>query len=118
MYAMLGTRPDIAYTVSVMSQFHSNPNQTHWNILKRTFQYLKETIELGILYGNMNELKLERFSNSDWRGNINSRKSTNGYIFKLRNGAISWSSILQQTIALSIMEVEYIVVTYLAKEVI
>src|SRR5579871_6115728 len=94
MYAMLGTRPDIAYTVSVISQFHSNPNQTHWNILKQTFQYLKETIELGILYGNMNELKLERFSNSDWGENINSRKSTSRYIFKLGNGAISWSSVL------------------------
>ena len=52
MYTMLGTRPDIAYTVSIISQFHSNPNQEHWNILKRTFRYLKETINLGIIYGN------------------------------------------------------------------
>src|SRR5579871_3315536 len=83
MYTMLGIRLDITYTVSVISQFHLNPNQTHWNILKQTFQYLKETIELGILYGNMNELKLERFSNSDWGENINSRKSTSGYISNL-----------------------------------
>src|SRR5579871_2506756 len=64
-YIILGTRPDIAYIVSVISQFHLNPNQTHWNILKQTFRYLKETIELGILYRNMNELKLEGFSDSD-----------------------------------------------------
>src|SRR5579871_6230729 len=118
MYAMLRTRPDIAYTVSVISQFHLNPNQTYWNILKRTFRYLKETIELGILYGNMNELKLEGFSDSDWGGNINSRKSTSGYIFKLGNRVVSWSSVLQQTTALSTMEAEYIAVTHSAKEAI
>src|SRR5579871_4736947 len=66
----------------------------------------------------MNKLKLEGFSDSDWGGNINSRKSTSEYIFKLGNRAVSWSSILQQTIALSIIEAEYIAVTYSAKEAI
>ena len=66
----------------------------------------------------MNELKLEGFSDSDWGGNINSRKSTSRYIFKLGNGAVSWSSVLQQTIALLIIEAKYMAVTHSAKEVI
>ena len=64
----------------------------------------------------MNELKLEGFSDSDWGGNIDTRKSTSGYIFKLGNGVTSWSSKLQPTIALSTMEAEYMAATHSAKE--
>ena len=114
MYAMIETRPDIAFAVSTLSQFASNPNEEHWKALKHVFRYLKGTMSLGITYGG--DGSLVGYTDSDWAGDAATRKSTSGYLFKLANGAISWSSKRQPTVALSSCEAEYMAMTQGVKE--
>jgi hypothetical protein len=64
MYAMLGTRPDIAYTVSVISRFSANPIEAYINAIKRVFRYLKDTLFIGFVFRG--ELQLfSGYINSD-----------------------------------------------------
>lgn len=50
MFAMLGTRPDIAYSVSVVSCYSSNPDLGRWQVVKKIFRYLRGTINLKLTY--------------------------------------------------------------------
>lgn len=107
-YLMIGSRPDIAYSVSKLSQFMDAYDKTHWTAVKHILRYLKGTLDLGIAYQRNGTNKLEGFCDSDYAGDQNTRRSTSGYIFMLNGGAVSWSSKLQQIIALSTTEAEYI----------
>ena len=57
MYAMLGTRPDIAFAVTTLSQFSSNPGYPHWLALKRVLRYLRGTIDYKLVYGGVDMLQ-------------------------------------------------------------
>lgn len=107
-YLMIGSRPDIAYSVGKLSQFMDSYDHTHWRAVKHLFRYLKNTMDLKITYYKDGTNKLEGFCDSDYAGDQESRKSTSGYIFMLNGGAVSWSSKLQRIIALSTTEAEYI----------
>jgi hypothetical protein len=115
MYAMMGTRPDIAFAVSVVSRFASNPDQSHWLAVQQIFRYLRGTIDYELVYsGSLSSLV--GYTDSDWAGDTDTRRSTSGYIFNLGSGAITWSSKRQPTISLSICEAEYIRQTQATKE--
>ena len=114
MYAMLGSRPDIAYTVGLVSSFSTNPGNEHWTAVKRIFRYLAGTKALGIVYGTSRICG--GLTDSDWGGS-NDRRSTSGYVFLLNGGAISWASRKQSVVALSSMEAEYMGITQAVKEV-
>lgn len=117
MYAMLGTRPDIAFAVSVVSRYSSNPTEAHYAAVKRIFRYLRATIHWHLTYkGPLQDLI--GYTDSDWAGDHDTRRSTSGYIYNLGSGAISWSSKRQATVALSTCEAEYIGQTQAAKEAI
>jgi len=119
MYAMTQTRPDIAYAVSTLSQFAHNPNEIHWKALKRVFRYICGTLDVSIEYGlksTCERLKLLGYSDSDWAGDVDLRKSTSGYVFQLANGPVSWSSKRQKTVALSFCEAEYMALMKATKE--
>ena len=115
MYAMVATRTDIA--VSVVSQFMSKPSPMHWAVVKRILRYLKGTLDVKLCLGGM-ALTLKGYCDADWSGDVNSRRSTTGYVFFLGQGAISWSSKRQPTIALSTIETKYMAVSQSAKEAI
>ena len=100
MYAMLGTRPDIAFAVSVVSRYASNPTDTHHSAVKRIFRYLRATVQWHLTYKGPLE-DLVGYTDSDWAGDHGTRKSTSGYVYNLGSGAISWSSKRQATVALS-----------------
>ncbi|XP_070023085.1 secreted RxLR effector protein 161-like [Nicotiana sylvestris] len=87
MYAMRSTRPDICYTVGLVSRYQSNLGRYHWKAVKRIFRYLKGTVDYSIYYSG-NDL-YKRYTNADWVGDRNDRKSTSGYAFLLNGGAIS-----------------------------
>lgn len=88
MYAMLGTRPDIAFAVSVVSRYGSNPTPAHWTTVKRIFRYLRGTATMELTYqGNL--CSLTGYTDSDWAGDHDTRRSTSGYVFSLGSGAIS-----------------------------
>ena len=115
MYAMLGTRPDIAYTVGLVSQFNHSPQPEHWVAVKRIFRYLAGTRELKIQYGSSNHSGA--YSDADW-GAGQDRKSIGGFVFLLNGGTKSWASKKQTSIALSTTEAEYMAMTQASKEII
>lgn len=99
MYAMLGTRPNLAFSVSVISRYASNPNPSHWQAVKPILRFIRGTLSLE--FSN-----LQGYTNADWAGDLDTRRSTSGYIFNVGSGAISWSSKQQPTVALSSCEAE------------
>ena len=116
MFSMVETRPDIAFATSLVSRFAKNPSHQHTEAVKTILKYLKGSKHRGITYGGDEELKIEGYSDSDWAGDKDSRKSTSGFIFMLNGGPISWCSKRQLTVALSSTEAEYIALTLAAKE--
>ena len=115
MYAILGTRPDLAYAVSVVSRYASRPNNSHWQAVKRIFRYIKETLDLELTFKGPLE-SLAGYTDADWDGDLDTRRSTSEFLFNLRSGAISWSSKRQPTMALSSCETEYMGQTQAIKE--
>jgi hypothetical protein len=90
MYVMVATRPDIAHAVGVVSSFMHNPGRPHWNGVKHIFKYLVGTQDYSIKFGPNEPLGPVGFTNSDYAGCLDTRKSTSGYFFRFGTGAISW----------------------------
>lgn len=107
MYAMLCTRLDIAYVVSVTSKYQSDPGEKHWSAVKTILKYLRRTKDLILNYGG-SELKIDGYSHFDFQSNMDDRKSTFRFIFTCNEGAISWKSSKQSTTVDSNTEAEYI----------
>jgi len=102
------SRPDIAFAVNAVSKYLSKHNATHWRAVKRIFAYLQGTINYGIGYASGgSEAKLIGFSDVDYAGDIETQKSTTGYVFCLANGAVTWSSQRQRLVTLSTTGAEY-----------
>jgi hypothetical protein len=118
MYVMVGTRPDLAFAVALVSKFCSNPSTTHWLAVKRIFRYLKGTANYGIEYQATRADQLIGYCDSDWGNDNTDRRSIGGYVHLLAGGAISWKSKKQNTVALSSTEAEYMATTQAAKEAI
>jgi hypothetical protein len=89
MYAMVATRPNIAHAVGVISRFMYNPGRLHWNEVKHIFRYLVGTQDHDITFGLDKPSSLVGFTDSDYAGCYDTRKSTSGYFFKFGHGAIS-----------------------------
>lgn len=117
-YASIGTRPDISAAVGVLSQFMSNPSSEHWTGVKRILRYLKGTLTFGLKFIASKNFSLVGYSDADWAGDINSRKSTSGYLFRIGDATVSWRSKKQAVIALSSTEAEYIALSSAAQEAI
>ena len=107
LYAALGTRPDIAFTVTRLSRFNSDPTEEHLRYAKYVLRYLKGTKSLQICYDGSSNASLIGYSDSDWDENKDDRHSTLGQVFTMANGTISWASQCQKTVALSVGESEY-----------
>ena len=114
MYATVGTRPDLAFAVSTVSQFMGKVGPSHWMAVKRILMYLKGILKLKLSFGG-NDIFLVGFCDADWAGNTNGRRSTTGYVFFVGRGAISWKCKKQSTIALSTMEAEYMATSQCTK---
>ena len=115
MYAMLCTRPDIAYAVSIVSRFQANPGREHWQTVKSILKYLRRTKDMILVYGN-GELKVDGYTDSDFQSDVDDRRSISGFVFTLNGGAVSWKSSKQSTTADSTTEAEYIAASEAAKE--
>lgn len=123
MYLAIATRPDIAYTVSVLSRFNSNPGPEHWKAVKHLFGYLKGTMDYSLTYSpspspSPSKERFEVYSDADHGGNPDTGKSTSAYVIKMGTGAVSWSSKLQSIVALSTTEAEYVSAVSAASEAI
>lgn len=107
LYAAHGTRPDIAFAVSLVSRFNNNPGKPHWNAVKRIFRYLKGTNSFELEFSKDANKGVFGYCDADWAGDIDSRRSMTGYIFKFQGGPITWGTKKQATVALSTAEAEY-----------
>jgi len=107
MYLMNCTRPDIAYAVSKLSRYTSNPGKDHWTAIIRVLRYLRHTQNYGLYYTRYPAV-LEGYSDANWISDTNDSKSTSGYVFTLGGAAVSWKSSKQTCIARSTMESEFI----------
>ncbi|KAK6118021.1 hypothetical protein DH2020_048236 [Rehmannia glutinosa] len=101
---LTASRPDILHAVCLCARFQSNPKESHMSAVKRIFRYLKGTIQYGLFYPKNENFSLKGYSDSDYAGNIDDRKSTTSYVFTLCGSCISWKSQLQHIVALSTTE--------------
>ena len=83
MHAQVCTRPDIAYAIRMLGRYLSNPGKDHWKAVKRVMRYLQRTKDYMLTYRRSDHLEIIGYSDSDFAGCLDSRKSTSGYIFML-----------------------------------
>ena len=116
MYAMMGTRPDITFGMSMVTQFIDNLGWVHWEAVKRIFCYLKGTKDYELVYGGERK-DLTGFVDADGASQEH-RYAILGYVFMVDGGAVSWSLKKQELVTLLTMEAEYMAATHTAKEAI
>ena len=82
-YAMIYTRPEIAFSIGPISQYVEDLGVQHWSIIKRIMGYLQGTATHGVYYSpNTNgDTQVVGYCNSDWVGELDGCKSTTGYFF-------------------------------------
>ncbi|KAH9704742.1 Integrase catalytic domain-containing protein [Citrus sinensis] len=119
-YAMVCTKPDLAYGIGVLSRFMSNPGKHHWHAAKWMLRYLKGTGGHGIVYGRVDKSsdQVQGYVDSEFAGDLDKMRSITGYVYTLCGGAVSWKASLQSIVALSITEAEYIALSEAVKEAI
>ncbi|KAA0037542.1 gag/pol protein [Cucumis melo var. makuwa] len=117
MYAMLCTRPDICFSVGMVSRYQSNSGRDHWTAVKNILKYLRRT-KYYILVYDTKDLILAGYTDFDFQTDKDARKSTSGSIVTLNGGAIVWRSVKKTCIVDSTMEVEYVAACEAAKKAI
>ena len=122
MYAAVATRPDIAAQVSVLSKHLERPADRHMAAAKRVLRYLKGTIDMTLELGKRaivdNDKMLVGYADADWAGDIDTRRSTSGYLFTVCDSTVSWRSTLQKTLATSSTNAEYIATSTATRELV
>ncbi|CAA7062683.1 unnamed protein product [Microthlaspi erraticum] len=116
MYAMIGTRPDLAYPVGVISRFMSSPVKDHWLGVKWVLRYIKGSLKTRLCYKRRSEFKIVSYCDSDYAADPDRRRSITGLVFTLGGNTITWKSGLQRVVALSTTESEYMSLTEAVKE--
>ncbi|KAK2981315.1 hypothetical protein RJ640_007016 [Escallonia rubra] len=101
------TRPDIAYAVSVVSQFMQNPKDVHLHAVYQILQYLKGSPGRGILFRKGTNMELEAYTDADYAGSLTDRRSTSGYCTFLGGNLVTWRSKKQPVVARSSSEAEF-----------
>jgi hypothetical protein len=105
---LIHTRPDITYSVGIVSRFMESPTSEHLAAVKHILRYVSGTLNLGVKYRRGEEnLCLTGFSDSDMAGDIDDRKSTSGILFYLGTSPVTWVTQKQKVVALSSCEAEY-----------
>jgi hypothetical protein len=120
MYAAITVRPDIAFIAGQLAKFCENPGPTHWKAAKRVLKYLAGTRNHGLCFNgrHIDNNLLTGYSDADYAGDSDTRRSTSGFVFVLNGAAVTWSSRRQPIVALSTMESEYIAASDASREVI
>lgn len=118
LYCSIATRPDISYPLSVLSKYTSQPREIHWQALKRVVRYLSETRTFGLSFQQVEDPKLLCYTDADYAGDHQNRRSTSGMVTFLASGPIGYKAQQQSTVALSTTEAEYIASAIAAKELV
>lgn len=109
MYLMLGSRPDISFSVNYYSRYQDKNINEVWKGLKRLLRYLKGTIDVCLKFERKsNELEMTCYVDSDWGGDSNDRRSVSGYLIKFFGNTVLWVTRKQNCVSLSSTEAELI----------
>jgi hypothetical protein len=108
MYAMVHTRPDIAFALGKLSQHMQDPSERHWTYLKALMRYVRSSLCLRLRFGRGRNPDLAVYTDADWAGQKSDRKSTSGGVAMLYGGPVCWLSKVQRSVATSSTESEYI----------
>ena len=107
MYLMNCTRLDIAYAVSKLSRYTSNPGKDHWKAIIRVLRYLRFTHDHGLNFTRYPAV-LEGYCDANWISDTKDSKSTSGFVFTLGDASVFWKSMKQTCIVRSRMESKFI----------
>ncbi len=119
LYLSTRTRPDIAYAVNNVAKFCAKPTKQHWTAVKCIMRYLNGTLDLGLLYHKEESKECVGFSDADWAGDQDDRRSMYMYMHVYISGAaVSWRSKKQSCVALSTAEAEYMALASATQEVV
>ncbi|KAI3729037.1 hypothetical protein L6452_17683 [Arctium lappa] len=116
MYAMICTRPDVSYALSMTSRYQSNPGDGHWIAVKNILKYLRRTNDSFLVYGGEEELSVKGYTDASFQTDKDDFRSQSGFVFCLNGGAVSWKSSKQATLVDSTTEAEYIAASDATKE--
>ena len=115
-YAAICTRPDLSTVVGKLGKFMQKPGNDHWVAVKRVLRYIKGTLNYGLVYRHSDTFCLYGYSDADYAGCQETRKSTSGHVFRLGGCTVSWRSKKQSIIAQSSTESEYVALCSAAQE--
>jgi len=116
MYAMISTRLDVSYALSVTSRYQFDPGESHWTAVKNILKYFRRTKDVFLVYGGEEEVIVTGYTDASFQTDKDDSKSQSGYVFTINGGAVSLKSSKQDTVADSTMEAEYFVASEAAKE--
>ena len=116
LYLSIATRPDISQAVGVASKFCAAPTEAHLTAVKRILRYLKGSLDSKIVYHQTPNTDVVGYTDANWAGDLDDRRSTSGNVFLLAGGPISWTSKRQSVVAVSTAESEYIALFHCTQE--
>ncbi|KAL0309234.1 UNVERIFIED_CONTAM: Retrovirus-related Pol polyprotein from transposon RE2 [Sesamum radiatum] len=111
------TRPDISFAVGLVSQFMDKPRSVHWEAALRILKYIKTSPGKGLLFKRHGHVKIETYSDADYAGLKDDRKSTSGYCTYVGGNLVTWRSKKQTTVARSNAEAEYRAMAHTTREI-
>lgn len=110
------TRSYIAFSVGYVSRFMKSPRKPHLEAAKKILKYINSTYDMGLFFKRKNDLVLMRYTDADFGGDMDNRRSTSGYIFLYGGTCISWCSKKQDSVSLSTTEEEYKTAALISQE--
>ena len=119
MFLCVVSRSDLTYIVNFLSRYVNNFDKSHWRAAQRVLKYLKQTSSLGLSYkaSESNNFCMKAYSDADFAGDRDQRRSTSGCVVQLSSGPVIWCSKRQSVTALSTAEAEYIAASVTARQV-
>jgi len=109
---LTSTRPDLLLSVGIVSRYMEELSYSHWKVLKRILRYIRGTISLGLYYTKSDNYELVGYSDSDWCGDVDDRKSTSEYVFFMGHIMFTWLSKKQPIVTLSTCEAGYVAASW------
>ncbi|KAK8662903.1 hypothetical protein V6N13_024789 [Hibiscus sabdariffa] len=116
MYAMICTRLDLSYALSMTSRYQANPGESHWVAVKNILKYLRRNNDVFLVYGGEEQLSIKGYIDASFQTDKDDSRSQSGFVFCLNGGAASWKSSKQDIVADSTTKAEYIVAGEATKE--
>ena len=116
MYAMVCTRPDLAYAVSMVSSFLNQHRKEHSKAVKRISRYLKGIVDVGLIYGSNSDCCLTGYFDADFAADLAKRRSLTRHAYTLGGSLVIWKATLQHSVALLTTKAEYMALIEAAKE--